>query len=81
MNYVSDVAKTFFHGVWKLMLHTDFPGVGVSFAAVIIGFFIIRFSIRIFGYLTGFHGLSSSDYGHAADAIDKARNYNRWKHE
>lgn len=72
MNVVSDVASAIFGGVWRLLLETDFPGVGVSVAAVAVALVLIRFSIRIFGFLTGF-GMSSGDYGRAANAAEKAK--------
>lgn len=73
MNTVSQVASTFFDGVWDLLTKTDFPGLDVNIAAVLVSVLVIRFSIRIFSYLTGF-GSSSSDYGRAANHIEKLKN-------
>lgn len=73
MDVVSQVGSTFFDGVWNLLIKTDFPGLGVNIAAVLVSVLIIRFSIRILHYLTGF-GSSASDYGRAADHIDKLKN-------
>lgn len=70
MNVVSEVADAIFGGVWKLLLGVDFPGIGVSIAAVVVSLILIRFSIRLFGFFTGF-GMSSGDYGRASNAIDK----------
>ena len=61
MEAVSQVAGTFFSGVWTLLLKTDFPGIGVSLAGVMISLLLIRASIRIFQLLTGF-GVNGSDY-------------------
>ncbi len=72
MGVVSDVASALFGGVWRLLLETDFPGLGVSIAAVSVALVLIRFSIRIFGFLTGF-GMSGGDYGRAASAAEKAK--------
>lgn len=69
---VSQVAKTFFGNIWTMLLSVDVPGLDVPFAAFLVAIFLIRFSIRIFGYLTGF-GLSGTDYGRAADSADRAR--------
>lgn len=69
---VSEVAGTFFDGVWSLLTETDFPGLGVNIAAVLVSVLVIRFSIRILHYLTGF-GSSSSDYGRAASHIEKLK--------
>lgn len=71
--YVSTVAKSIFGGVWDLCLHTEFPGLHVSIAAVIIAVLLIRLSIRVFGYLTGF-GLNGGDYGRAATIAEKYKN-------
>lgn len=78
MEAVSKIASTFFDGVWRLLLKTDFPGLGVSIAGVMISILIIRFSIRVFQYLTGF-GMGTSDYGKAADGAEKVKNAYKWK--
>ena len=75
---IGDIASTFFGGIWKLLIKTDFPGLGVSIAGVMISILLIRFSIRIFGYLTGF-GANGADYGKAADGAEKVKNSVRWK--
>ena len=74
MEVVSDVASTFFHGIWNLFLKFEFPGLGVSLAAVLVSALLIRGSIRLFQYFTGF-GASSSDYGRVADRADKIRRH------
>ena len=71
-NLVSKVAETIFGGVWRLMLRTDFPGLGVSIASVAVSLLLIRFSIRLFSFFTGF-GAGVSDYGRAADSAEKIR--------
>lgn len=73
MDTVSQVAGTFFDGVWNLLTKTDFPGLGVNIAAVLVSVLVIRFSIRLLSYLTGF-GSSASDYGKAANHIEKIKN-------
>lgn len=73
MDTVAEVAKSIFSGIWELCLHTDFPGLGVSIAAVIVGLLLIRLSIKVFGYLTGF-GMSGGDYGKAANIAEKYKN-------
>lgn len=69
---VTQVAKNFFGNIWTMLLKVDVPGLDVPFAALLVAIFLIRFSIRIFGYLTGF-GLSGTDYGRATDAVDRVR--------
>lgn len=80
METVAEVASTILGGTWNLFLKTDYPGLGVSIAGVAISLLIIRFSIRLFQFLTGF-GANPSDYGRAADGADRWRRYqNRiWK--
>ena len=73
MDNVKDVGKAIFSGIWELCLHTDFPGLDVSIAAVIVALLLIRLSIRVFGYLTGF-GMSGGDYGRAANIAEKYKN-------
>lgn len=78
METVSKIASTVFDGVWTLLLKTDFPGLGVSIAGVMISVLIIRFSIRVFQFMTGF-GAGASDYGKAADGAEKVKNAYQWK--
>ena len=73
MDNVKKVGKAIFSGIWELCLHTDFPGLGVSIAAVIVALLLIRLSIKVFGYLTGF-GMSGGDYGRAANIAEKYKN-------
>ena len=72
--FVARVAESIFKGVWDLLLNTQFPGLNVPIAAVVIGFLLIRLSLKIFGYLTGF-GLNGGDYGRAATMAEKTKNY------
>lgn len=76
MDSVSQVGGTIFDGVWTLLTKTEFPGLGVSIAAVFVSVLLIRFSIRILGYLTGF-GCSSADYGRASNHIDRLKHSQR----
>lgn len=69
---VTQVAKTFFGNVWTMLLKVEVPGLDVPFAAFLIAVFLMRFSIRIFGYLSGF-GLNGADYGRATDSADRLR--------
>ena len=73
MTPVTLTAKTFFHNIWELFLSVDVPGLEVSFAALLISLFLIRFSLRMLGYLTGF-GMSGGDYGRAATIAEKHKN-------
>lgn len=73
MDNVAEVAKSIFSGIWELCLHTDFPGLDVSIAAVIVALLLIRLSIKVFGYLTGF-GMNGGDYGRAANIAEKYKN-------
>lgn len=72
--FVARVAESIFKGVWDLLLNTQFPGLNVPIAAVVIGLLLIRLSLNIFGYLTGF-GMNSGDYGRAATMAEKTKNY------
>lgn len=67
---VAQVAKNFFGNIWTMLLKVDVPGLDVPFAAFLVAVFLIRFSIRIFSFISGF-GLHGGDYGRASDAIDR----------
>ena len=71
MNVVGEVAEAIFGGVWDLLMNTEFPGVGVSLGGMAVALVLIRFSIRIVGFLTGFH--SGGDYGGADDGAHKIK--------
>lgn len=70
---VAQVAKNFFGNIWTMLLSVDVPGLDVPFAAFIVAVFLIRFSIRIFGFISGF-GLSGADYGRAGTVAEKYKN-------
>ncbi len=76
---VAQVAKNFFGNIWTMFLSVDVPGLDVPFAAFLIAVFLIRFSIRIFGFISGF-GLNGSDYGRATDSVDRLRTAEKWEH-
>ena len=78
MSVVAEVAQAVFGGVWDLLLGTQFPGVGVSIASVALSLLIIRFSIRIFGFFTGF-GLNGGDYGRMSDMAEKEKAKHDWE--
>lgn len=70
---VATVAKEFFHNIWTLFLRVEVPGLGVSFAAFAIALFLIRFSLGLLSYITGF-GMGGGDYGRAATTAEKYKN-------
>ncbi len=70
---VAQVAKNFFGNIWTMLLSVDVPGLDVPFAAFLVAVFLIRFSIRIFGFISGF-GLSGADYGRAGTVAEKYKN-------
>lgn len=69
---VRQIAQTFFGGIWKMFLAVDYPGVNVSVAGVAISFLLIRLSISLFKYITGFSA-GAGDYGRAADGIERLK--------
>jgi len=75
---VTQVAKNFFGNIWTMFLNVDVPGLDVPFAAFLIAVFLIRFSIRIFGFISGF-SLNSSDYGRTADGADRLKSAVKWE--
>lgn len=75
---VAEIAKTVFGAIWKMFVNTQVPGLNVSFAALAIALFIIRFSISLFGLISGIGGMGSADYGRAANNAEKLKNSYRW---
>lgn len=73
---VTEIAKTVFGAIWKMFVNTQVPGLNVSFAALAIALFIIRFSISLFGMISGIGG--GADYGRAANDAEKLKNSYRW---
>ena len=70
---VTDVISTVFGGVWDMLLGVKVPGLDVSFAAFFIALFLIRFSIWLFHFVSGLGGMSSADYGRAANLSARAK--------
>ena len=74
MNPVKEVSENFFGNIWELFLAVKVPGLDISFAAFLIALFLIRFSIRLFGFVSGFTGMNGGDYGRAATLAEKYKN-------
>ena len=47
MSAFTDVARCLFENVWRMVTQVEYPGVGVSVAAVFCGVLIICISIRV----------------------------------
>jgi len=73
MSPIAEVAKTFFKHIWEMFLGVEVPGLGVSFAAFAVALFLIRFSLGLLGYITGFR-MNGGDYGRAATTAEKYKN-------
>lgn len=63
---IKSILSVFWDGIWKLMVKTDYPGVGISIAGVCVGALLARLSITFFGTISGFGGVSR-DYGAVED--------------
>lgn len=74
---IREVMSGFFGPVWRMLVHLDYPGIGVSIAGVMVSFLLMRLSITVFQALTGF-GASGSDYGRAADEMDRRNALGHW---
>lgn len=48
MDNFINTARTFFTGTWNLLTGVSVPGIGISFAGLFAGIFIIGISIKIF---------------------------------
>ena len=69
---ITEFCRTFFHDILQLLVKTDYPGVDVSIAGVMVSVLLMRLSISVFKYLTGFSA-SDSDYGRATDWVHKGQ--------
>jgi len=43
-----------FSNVWRMVTAVEYPGTGLSIAAILVGVFLIGLAIRIFAYIFGF---------------------------
>lgn len=43
-----------FENTWDMVKSVEYPGTGVSIAAIVIGVFLAGLAIRIIGYIFGF---------------------------
>lgn len=55
METVTKWMQTLFGGVWDLFNSVIVPGFNISLARVLIGFFVIKWSLNILALVTGFH--------------------------
>ena len=77
MNVVSEIAQTFFNNTWKLFTQTKVPGLDVSFAALLVALIIVRISLALFSYLSGFGSPGTFSYGRAAYDVRKLNSLSR----
>lgn len=54
MEEMTQIMKTIFGGVWDLLSGVMLPGFNISAAKVLIGFFVIKFSLSLLSIVTGF---------------------------
>lgn len=54
MEEMTQIMKTIFGGVWDLLSGVTLPGFNISAAKVLIGFFVIKFSLSLLSLVTGF---------------------------
>lgn len=48
------IVECLFSNVWTMVTSVEYPGLGVSIAAILIGVFLIGLGIRLFAYIFGF---------------------------
>ena len=63
------IMKTIFGGVWDLFSGVTLPLFDISAAKVLIGFFVIKFSLSLLSLVTGFR----SNVGAGAESISRSR--------
>lgn len=69
METFSLIMKTIFGGVWDLFSGVTLPLFNISAAKVLIGFFVIKFSLNLLALVTGFR----SNVGVGAESITRSR--------
>ena len=62
------IMKTIFGGVWDLFSGVTLPLFNISAAKVLIGFFVIKFSLNLLSLVTGFR----SNVGSGAESITRS---------
>lgn len=63
MTEMKEILTCLFRNTWDLFSSVTVPGFGISAAKLVIGFFVIRFSLSLLSLVTGFR----SNSGYAAD--------------
>lgn len=68
MEEMVQIMKAVFSGVWDLFSGVTLPGFNISAAKVLIGFFVIKFSLNLLSLVTGFR----SNVGAAAESYSRS---------
>lgn len=63
MENMKAIMECLFGNLWRLMSEVTVPGFEISLAKVIVGFFVIRFSLLLLSIVTGFR----SNVGYTAE--------------
>ena len=74
MDEMKEIMVTMFHGVFDLFSGLTVPGFGVSLWKVVIGFFVIKFSLSLLSLVTGFRsnaGSAAEDFRTSSESLNQ----------
>ena len=66
MNDVLQLIGAILEGGWRMLTETDIPGLDFSFAALLVGLFMVSFGFRVLSFVLGWR-FSMDDSLDAAD--------------
>lgn len=49
-----EIAECLMSNVWRMVTTVEYPGLGISIAAILIAVFLVGLGIRVFAYVFGF---------------------------
>ena len=75
METMTKVMQTVFGGVWDLFNSVIVPGFNISLARVLIGFFVIKWSLTLLALVTGFRSNAATASAQLRSSSESARHY------
>lgn len=75
MEDMFDLTETLFGGIWDLCSRVIVPGFGISLAKVLIGFFVIKWSLNLLGLVTGFRTNADTASTRLRSSTESYRHY------
>ena len=82
MDEMKEIMVTMFHGVFDLFSGLTVPGFGISLWKVVIGFFVIKFSLSLLSLVTGFRsniGSTAEEFRTSSETLNQYKKVNDQK--